>query len=277
MKLTKAEVYYPSTRKNKTIKYLCFAAHQDDVEIMAFDGILKGYLSKVYSFAAVVTTDGGGSARTGEYKDYTDDMMKKVRIDEQKQASEIGKYEVLYLLNYSSKEVKDPNTTSLVDDYVEILKEIKPQVVYTHNLLDKHDTHVAVAIKVIKALRKLPKELRPKVVYGCEVWRDLDWVNPEMKIEFNVTKKPKLAKDILNVFKSQIAGGKRYDLATTGRRLANATYAQSHSVDNAKRVSVAIDLTPLIENPNLPLKQYVLSYIDGFKNTVNNQYEKLGE
>lgn len=277
MKLTKAEVYYPSTRKNKTIKYLCFAAHQDDVEIMAFDGILKGYLSKVYSFAAVVTTDGGGSARTGEYKDYTDDMMKKVRIDEQKQASEIGRYEVLYLLNYSSKEVKDPNTTSLVDDYVEILKEIKPQVVYTHNLLDKHDTHVAVAIKVIKALRKLPKELRPKVVYGCEVWRDLDWVNPEMKIEFNVTKKPKLAKDILNVFKSQIAGGKRYDLATTGRRLANATYAQSHSVDNAKRVSVAIDLTPLIENPNLPLKQYVLSYIDGFKNTVNNQYEKLGE
>lgn len=277
MKLTKAEVYYPSTRKNKTIKYLCFAAHQDDVEIMAFDGILKGYLSKVYSFAAVVTTDGGGSARTGEYKDYTDDMMKKVRIDEQKQASEIGRYEVLYLLNYSSKEVKDPNTTSLVDDYVEILKEIKPQVVYTHNLLDKHDTHVAVAIKVIKALRKLPKELRPKVVYGCEVWRDLDWVNPEMKIEFNVTKKPKLAKDILNVFKSQIAGGKRYDLATTGRRLANATYAQSHSVDNAKRVSVAIDLTPLIENPNLSLKQYVLSYIDGFKNTVNSQYEKLGE
>lgn len=277
MKLTKAEVYYPSTRKNKTIKYLCFAAHQDDVEIMAFDGILKGYLSKVYSFAAVVTTDGGGSARTGEYKDYTDDMMKKVRIDEQKQASEIGKYEALYLLNYSSKEVKDPNTTSLVDDYVEILKEIKPQVVYTHNLLDKHDTHVAVAIKVIKALRKLPKELRPKVVYGCEVWRDLDWVNPEMKIEFNVTKKPKLAKDILNVFKSQIAGGKRYDLATTGRRLANATYAQSHSVDNAKRISVAIDLTPLIADPNLSLKQYVLSYIDGFKNTVNSQYEKLGE
>ena len=277
MKLTKAEVYYPSTRKNKTIKYLCFAAHQDDVEIMAFDGILKGYLSKAYSFAAVVTTDGGGSVRTGEYKDYTDDMMKKVRIDEQKQASEIGKYEVLYLLNYSSKEVKNPDTESLIDDYVEILKEIKPQVVYTHNLLDKHDTHVAVAIKVIKAIRRLPKELRPKVVYGCEVWRDLDWVNPEMKIEFNVTKKPKLAKDILNVFKSQIAGGKRYDLATTGRRLANATYAQSHSVDNAKRVSVAIDLTPLIVNPNLSLKQYVLSYIDGFKNTVNSQYEKLGE
>ena len=30
---------------------------------------------------------------------------------------------------------------------------------------------------------------------------------------------------------SQICGGKRYDLATLGRRLANATYAESHGTD----------------------------------------------
>lgn len=277
MNLTKAEIYYPKTRKNKPIKYLCFGAHQDDVEIMAFDGILKGYMSRNYSFAAVVTTDGGGSARTGAYKDYTYDMMKEVRIQEQKDASEIGRYETLYLLNYTSKEVKDPNTESLIDDYYEILKHIQPEVVYTHNLLDKHDTHIGVVIKVIKAIRRLPKEMQPKVVYGCEVWRDLDWVNSDRKVEFNVSRKPKLAKDILNVFKSQIAGGKRYDLATTGRRLANATYAQSHSVDNAKMVSVAIDLTPLIKNPELSIKEFALSFVDDFKKTIYEQHTKLGE
>jgi len=33
---------------------------------------------------------------------------------------------------------------------------------------------------------------------------------------------------LLGVFESQIAGGKRYDLALMGRRRANATYFESH-------------------------------------------------
>ena len=77
MKLNKGIIYLPKNRKAEPVKYLCICAHQDDCEIMAMDGILKGYYSKKYSFALVETTDGGGSARTGEFKDYTDDEMKK--------------------------------------------------------------------------------------------------------------------------------------------------------------------------------------------------------
>ena len=261
------ETYYPQNRKEQKVKYLCICAHQDDCEIMAVDGILKGYYSKKFSFALVVTTDGGGSARTGEFKDYTDEMMKAIRIKEQKEAAEIGRYNSLYLLGFSSKQVKE-NDENVVKNYVKIIKELKPEVIYTHSILDKHPTHVAVARQVIKALRELPKEDQPKVLYGCEVWRDLDWVNDNKKIGFDISRNVKLQKQLLNVFKSQIAGGKEYTKASMGRRYANATYYKSHEVDGAKLVSFAIDMTPLIKNPNLCVKKFALSFVEDLKQDI---------
>ena len=269
MKLKKGIIYYPKARKEGKVKYLCICAHQDDCEIMAIDGILKGYYSRNYSFALVETTDGGGSARTGDFKDYTDEEMKKVRILEQQEASEIGRYNSLYMLNYTSKEVKDKNNTDIVDEYLNIIKELKPEVIYTHSLLDKHPTHIGVVLKVIEALRRLPKEEQPKKFFGCEVWRGLDWINDERKIGFDVSRNERLQKKILNVFKSQIAGGKEYTKASIGRRYQNATYFQSHSVDHYKLVSYAIDMKPLLKNKDLSPLDFALSYVDDLKEEIS--------
>ena len=268
MELNKGSVYYPQTRKAQPVKWLCICAHQDDCEIMAMDGILKGYYSKKYSFALVETSDGGGSARTGEFANYTDEMMKEVRIQEQKEASELGKYNSLYMLNYSSKEIKDKNNQQIVDEFVKIIKELKPQVIYTHSILDKHPTHIGVVLKVIKALRSLPKEEQPKLFYGFEVWRGLDWISDERKIGFDVSRNEKLQKKILDVFKSQIAGGKAYTKASIGRRYANATYFQSHSVDSYKMISYGIDMKPLLKDPNLSVKEFALSFVDELKQEI---------
>ena len=91
---------------------------------------------------------------------------------------------------------------------------------YTHNLADKHETHVATALKVLAALRALKPEERPEKVYGCEVWRDLDWVNDEEKVYMDCGPHPNLMRALSAVFDSQIVGGKRYDLAAEGRRCA---------------------------------------------------------
>ena len=268
MKLNKGQIYLPKNRNQGKVKYLCICAHQDDGEIMAIDGILKGYYSKKYSFALVVTSDGAGSARSGAFKDYTDEMMKKVRIEEQKEASEIGKYHSLYLLNYSSGEIKDKDNKAIVDEYIKIIKELKPEVIYTHNILDKHKTHIGVVLKVIEAVRSLPKKEQPKLFYGCEVWRGLDWISDEQKVGFNVSRNIKLAKRLLNVYKSQIAGGKEYTKATIGRRYQNATYYQSHSVDSFKQVSYAIDYSLLLKNKDLPVKEFALSFVDKLKEEI---------
>ena len=270
MKLNKGIIYLPKNRKEQPVKWLCICAHQDDCEIMAIDGILKGYYSKKYSFALVETTDGGGSARTGKFKDYTDDEMKAVRVKEQEAASEIGKYHSLYMLGYSSKEVKDRKNPQIADEYIKIIKELKPQVIYTHSILDKHPTHIGVALKVIEAVRSLPKNEQPKLFYGCEVWRGLDWISDERKIGFDVSRNEKLQKKILDVFESQIAGGKAYTKASIGRRYQNATYYQSHSVDSFKMISYAIDLKPLLVKPNLSVKEFALSFVDDLKNEISD-------
>lgn len=271
MNLTKGSIYLPKNRKDQPVKWLCICAHQDDCEIMAIDGILKGYYSKKYSFALVETTDGGGSARTGKFANYTDEEMKAVRIKEQQQAAEIGRYNSLYMLNYTSKEVKDRYDDRIINDYIQIIKELKPQVIYTHSVLDKHPTHIGVTLKVIKALRQLPKELQPKLLYGCEVWRGLDWISDEKKIGFDVSRNEKLQKKLLDVFESQIAGGKAYTKASIGRRYQNATYYQSHSVDSYKMISYAIDMKPLLNNPSLSVKEFALSFVSD----LNKEIEEI--
>ena len=64
----------------------------------------------------------------------------------------------------------------------------------------------------------------------------------------NVSDHENLQFALLGVFDSQIAGGKRYDLASMGRRRANATYFESHGVDATTGLSYAMDMTPLMND-----------------------------
>jgi LmbE family N-acetylglucosaminyl deacetylase len=259
----------------KRTTHMAIAAHQDDIEIMAYDGILKCFGKSDEWFCGVVVTNGAGSPRDDLYASYTDEEMQKVRKLEQKKAAFVGEYGALALLGHTSSAIKDPAGEELISEIMELVSAARPNVIYTHNLADKHDTHVSVAIKVIKALRKLPKELRPEKVYGCEVWRNLDWVNDDQKVVFDVSAHPNLAGALVEVFDSQICGGKRYDLATAGRRLANATYAASHGVDSASSLAYGMDLTPLIENPEDDIVEYIRGYIRSFENDVTGKLTKL--
>ena len=255
--------------------HMAIAAHQDDIEIMAYHGIKECFQQQDKSFTGVVVTDGAGSARSGAYESYTDEEMKQVRILEQDKAAMLGEYGAMIQLGYSSKQTKDPNQQELIDELSELLRQKQVDILYTHNLADKHDTHIGVVTKVIQAVRALPKELRPKQVLGCEVWRDLDWLLDHQKVILDVESHPNLASALVEVFDSQIAGGKRYDLAAIGRRLANATYYQSHAVDQTKAITFAMDLTPLCMDNSMDITVYVLSTIEHFKKDVQNRIKKM--
>ncbi len=280
MKLNdKAELYiWDGASENEACSRttcLGISAHQDDIELMCWAGILDCFGKKDKWFSAVVTADGAGSPRTGLYADYTNEEMMDVRRLEQKKAAFVGEYSALAMLNYTSSAIKDGANREVVEDYKEILMAMKPEVVFTHNLADKHDTHIGVVTKVIKAIRELDPADRPKKVYGGEVWRSLDWVNDEEKTVFDVTEHQNMAAALVSLFDSQVAGGKRYDLATQGRRLANATYYASHGTDTAEHLMYALDLTPLIEDVDLDIAEYVNRYIDSFKKDVNDRIAKV--
>jgi LmbE family N-acetylglucosaminyl deacetylase len=255
--------------------YLAIGAHQDDLEIMAIDGILDAFGQPDKWFTGVVVTNGAGSPRAGVYAHYTDEDMRRVRVLEQKKAAFIGEYAAQFLLDYPSSVVKDPGNLQPVDDLIAILRATRPEIVYTHNPADKHDTHIGIVIKTLAAIRSLPKEERPRKLYGCEVWRDLDWMTDEDKVAFDVSRYENLQLALVTVFDSQISGGKRYDLATMGRRRANATYYASHATDMADLMDFAMDLTPLIEDDAMDIQEYVARLLQRFTDDVLERLRKM--
>jgi len=260
----------PTAQALERTTHLAVAAHQDDIEIMAIGGILECYRRPDRWFTGVVATDGAGSPREGFYRDYSDEEMRAVRAREQIQAASLGEYGALCLLDYSSAEVKEGRDGALVGDLTAIFEAARPQLVYTHNLADKHPTHVATALRTVEALRSLPRALWPERLIGCEVWRDLDWMPDEAKVIFDCSNHEGLQTALLGVFDSQVSGGKRYDLATMGRRRAHATFFASQAVDDATGMTISMDLTPLIQDPELDVLAYVGSFIDRFAEQVHD-------
>jgi LmbE family N-acetylglucosaminyl deacetylase len=256
--------------------HMCICAHPDDIEIMAYHGVAQCFGQPDKWFTGVVASDGAGSPRSGIYANYSDERMKQVRVVEQRKAAFVGDYACQIQLGYPTSEVKNVRETALVEDLTQILRAARPEYVYLHNLADKHDTHVAVALRAIAALRGLAGEYKPKKVYGCEVWRALDWMQDEDKLALPVSARSNIAAALVGVFDSQVSGGKRYDLATAGRRLANATYLAAHGTDQETALSLAMDLTPLIEDLTLPITGYVLGYVDRMRADIEKRLAAVG-
>jgi LmbE family N-acetylglucosaminyl deacetylase len=276
--LSTAELFIPDNAPEADAlartTHLAVAAHQDDIEIMATDGILACFQQPGKKFAGVVVTNGSGSPRSGVYARYTDEEMVVIRRAEQKKSAFVGDFAAQFLLDHPSSSVKNAADQRPVEDLVNILLATRPEIVYTHNLADKHDTHVGVTLKLIEAIRKLPADARPKKLYGCEVWRDLDWMTDSDKIAFDVSGHENLQAALLGVFDSQIAGGKRYDLASLGRRRAHATYHASHGVDNTTGTNFGMDLTPCINEGKDPLA-LAQEHIQRFSDEIAQRLNKL--
>lgn len=277
MKLNKnARIFLPGGGNAEKIigqvTHLAVSAHQDDIEIMSYGGIEECFGRKDSRFAGVVVTNGSGSPRAGLYADVGDTEMMEIREAEQNAAATVGGYLAMFHLKYPSSEVKDGAFSGVVHDIAEIILAAKPDVIFTHNPADMHDTHVAVAMRVITALRGLRGIFSPKKLYGMEVWRSLDWCGD--KVLFDTSGHPNLAAALLGVYDSQICGGKRYDLAALGRRSANATFNESHSVDEVTSGSFGIDMTSLIEGESV--SGFILKKIDAFRYDVEKRLEKLG-
>lgn len=254
--------------------HLGIGAHQDDLEFMAFHGILACYDKDDRWFGGVTITDGRGSSRAGKFKDWSDDQIVVERIREQEAAAVIGQYSFIAQLGFNSAAVRDAQQTAVRDELRRILEASRPEVVYLHNLADKHDTHVGCALRCIEAIRQLPKADRPKRVYGCEVWRDLDWLVDTEKTPMPISARPELARALNEVFATQIAGGKRYDLAVLGRRTANATFSNAHSTDQESAMQWAMDLTPLAQDDSLDPIAYTVGFIDRLKADVTSRLRK---
>tara|TARA_R100000027_G_scaffold67756_1_gene68596 strand:- start:5469 stop:6320 length:852 start_codon:yes stop_codon:yes gene_type:complete len=282
MKFSKihSDLFIPDSLSNSEAlsrtTHLGVGAHQDDLEFMALHGILECFQQADQWFSGVTCTDGAGSSRTGPYATVSDEEMKGVRMSEQRTAAVVGQYGFMAQLGFPSAEVKDSSKrSSLVDELEQILRASRPQFVYTHNPFDKHSTHIGVFLALREAILRLPEDNRPERLIGCEVWRCLDWIPDSLKVVQGLDRHPNLAAALNGVFDSQITGGKRYDLAVEGRRLANATFFDSHSTDQSTRVAYAVDLTQLILDESLTVEAFAAEMLESFRKEVGDLLASL--
>lgn len=240
------------------VTHLGIGAHADDLEFMAFSGI-EECREGAGVFGGVIVTDGAGSVG-GEA-----DLV-AVRRAEQREAAKLGGYAVMIQLGRTSNEAR--GSGAIAADLAEVFAVACPQVVYTHNPADRHDTHVAVVRAVIDGLRKIGSDRRPRRLLGCEVWRDLDWLIGDDRVRLDCGRDEAFAARLNSVFRSQIEGGKRYDLAVVGRRRAQSTFDDPRSADATEMVTLAMDLTPLLDDDGSSLQEFVAAKIDRFRDDV---------
>jgi LmbE family N-acetylglucosaminyl deacetylase len=255
--------------------HLGIGAHQDDLEFMAYEGIAACYQKSDLWFTGVTVTDGRGSSRKGPFADYSNEQIREVRRQEQREAAEIGQYTAQFQLDYPSSEIKGNGRPRVVDDLVYLLERMRPQVVYLHQPADKHDSHVATMTCCIEALRRVADLHLPERIIGCEVWRSLDWLADEEKIAMVCDGHPELMRSLFAVYRSQIEGGKRYDLAVEGRRRSNATMFDSHGSDEYEALAWGVDLKPLVEQADFSIESFILEKISGFSEDVQNRIQKF--
>jgi len=249
--------------------HLGIGAHADDLEIMAFPGICACRGQNNLHFSGVVATDGAGAPSK-----ISGPELVKARMGEQKQAAVLGGYAAVIQLAHPSHEIRGPGRTSLVSDLLQILQAARPKALYLHNPADRHETHLAVLLASLEALRQLPSSARPVEIYGCEVWGDLDWVPADKITRLPCPAPADFGPSLLRVFRSQVAG-KRYDLAAAGRRRAQATFGDAYAADQAEEVLLALDLRPLVENPKLTLVDFVSNLTGEFQKQTLDRIRRL--
>lgn len=255
--------------------HLGIMAHADDLEFFAWPGIARCFGRNDRWFTGITVTDGAGSSRIGPYVNHTDAAMVEARRAEQRAAAVIGEYSAVIQLAHPSAAVKNAANTTPAEELAHLLARMQPETVYLHNPADRHETHVAVFLRALTALRALPVSRRPAQVYGCEGWRDLDWLVGDDRVELPAGERPHLQAALCGVFDSQIAGGKRYDLGILGRRLAQATLGDAHSPDREAGVTLAMDLTPLIRDDSLDPIDFALARVERLAVDIRKRLERL--
>lgn len=255
MKLKKGFVYLPKSRKDGKVKYLCICAYPSDCETMSIDGIQRGYRAQKYTFSCVSTSNLAADGKTN-------------LSESQKKAAEIGRYNALYFLKYKHEEIKDQENQDLIKDYVAIIKELKPRIIYTHSLLDSDPVHVAVAVKVLNALRTMRRYQHPKVIYGCESSRDLDWVKSDKVVCFDNSKNLKLQKQLISVYKDKNDNSYIVE-ATVGRRFVNGLNNKEYKLSTR-----AINMTTLLRRKELTIKKFAMGFVDDLYSEISDSMDR---
>lgn len=236
----------PEANALGSIKHLAAIVHQDDSVLVAFSAILSCLANGHRSFASLTITNGAGAPGQHDRQE-----LVKERNKEEMEAAIRGHFSAAIFLDLTSADLR-AGSEKAVQTIMAVIRDCRPETIWTHSPLDFHQTHSAGTSHVCEALRRLQMEgYSPRQFIGTEVWGSLNFLPPHFPglLCFDISNGLPLARKLLRCYASQIKD-KPYHRAAICRWRANATFLDPHEIDKHKAVMFGLDLMPLlVRNP----------------------------
>jgi LmbE family N-acetylglucosaminyl deacetylase len=256
----------PNEARART-RILAIGAHPDDLEFMCLEPIARSLSHG--SFGGLIVSSGSGSIRSPQHAQLSSADYSELRWSEQKEAARIGNYSFVDSLNLDSGPLRSPEGfEELVGKLKNYLLGFELDEIYLHQPFDRHPTHVRSCFAALEALRRLPQPKRPAHVFGCEVWRNIDWIPASKKTLRPLGQKElELQVRLAQVFESQAdpMSAKNYVQALVGRKTANAVFQEGLTRDAGIAQEVYFDLNNWVKS-ELSWKELGDSLIEDFLN-----------
>lgn len=229
---------------------LSVGAHPDDASIF-WGGTLARYAAEGWRTVSVIVDEGRGSPHSFEMSG--DELVAQRAVELQWESSRLGAE--LHHLRMAG--VKTPENRAIaLTRLVEILLDVRPELVICHNLEDSHGTHVACARLTLKAL--VTAHDQDPTFAIPEVWQADGWEPvhyPDKRVDVTAYMNVKMA--AISQHGTQIYDTP-YVMGAWGLCLYRAGFASSHEVTDpacvfaeAFRVITAADV-PAVAAANDP-------------------------
>ncbi|WP_017380212.1 PIG-L deacetylase family protein [Paenisporosarcina sp. TG-14] len=179
----------PVTNLEQLKNVVVFSPHVDD-ETIGLGGTIKKYADQQTKVHVITVTDGGKSNRHVN-------NLSAMRKQELKVIQPILGISSLTFLEYPDGHV---NQVQSSEDFIKVIEEFKPEIIYTTSFVDAHTDHTATAHILADALKTANHQ--PRMVRQYEINCP---VPPEfINCVIDITNENKAKQQAITYFKSQV-------------------------------------------------------------------------
>ncbi len=158
----RAEAITPASYAGATV--LVIAPHPDD-EIIGCGGTLLRLVAAGAHVAVLYATDGAASAGVAALPG---DLRHTIRLEHARAVAEAAGFHETVM--WARPELTGLSDESCVRDLADILRRLKPRVVFVPFLEDAHPDHRALNRILAQALERVPESIQDARVLGYQVW-----------------------------------------------------------------------------------------------------------
>jgi len=242
---------------------LVIAPHPDD-DVLGAGGVMAACAERGGGAFAVYITDGRGSPRKD--KSIADDEMAALRQKEALAALRAVGAAGCFFLSRRSEELEGEEGGKVTRELADILSWFHPDEFFIPGPYERHLTHQRCTRLSIDALRMAAGQ-KPTVL-GYSLWGSF-W-GGKKRVTRDISPFIKKKVEAVIAHDSQMSY-KSYHQGILGKNNYEAVFWETHEIQKSSFTEIFLDMTELLENPELTLETFIRQDFEGFiKDFIKN-------